>query len=313
MTHEMPQARLSQIRFLLAQLYAITPSQDTAYAVDANVSFFVAAQNIFKYAAWLWKCPKLDARRLLEINELIPATDRELHNALIEMERRPFPGLIKGAVDFLYQTVVTKNSARVRIGSLGSGGAEAERQLIQRILKSHADSGMRLTIIAFDLSDGAHDLAHENISSLVDSRVRICRVDSITSSDVLKIESEHDTPITVILAKNDIFRLSDAFEPSYFDILSTLLFLHHIEFSRKSELLQIMKTLSRTSLNYDGIRSNTHLWIQSIAGWKRPVFMNAAVFSNLRFSDRRSVSTLHKDDILTFYSHGHYRAVSHHA
>ncbi len=71
-------------------------------AIDYNVAFFEACKSIFKYAVWLIiRAPKIKSDKIQEVNDLLPKYDEAMHQKLIEMEKKKFPGLIKLLVDKL--------------------------------------------------------------------------------------------------------------------------------------------------------------------------------------------------------------------
>ena len=92
----MPQERINQINEILVDLRAAktaTADKDKLYAIDENIIFFEAAKSFSCYLRWVFsRMNKIDPKRLLEINDILPKWDREMHIKLIEVEKRKYPG-----------------------------------------------------------------------------------------------------------------------------------------------------------------------------------------------------------------------------
>ncbi len=301
--------RRDLIAVIIDKLRKIQPTPMTTYAITENIRFFRASRSMWSYVTWLLTAGRLDARRLLEINELLPEYDKQLHDSLIEIERKKFPGIIEGAVQYLELLRRKVDADRIRIGSIGSGGCEVERQFIERTLRAPLGTG-KVTIVAFDISIAAHDRAEENLESLKSERIRMVRVPQLTAESLRTLETETTQDMLVVFAHNDIFTLDSIFEKQTFTVLMSVLFLHHLPRNLGVELVRLMERAATYVMHYDGYRSLPHMIIQSFAGWKQPVFMNAAVFSNLRFWTKRGVSEAFAHMEVVSYSHGHFRAAT---
>ena len=202
---------------------------------------------------------------------------------------------------------ISKDS-RIRIASLGSGAAEAERQFVTTLLSG--DQVRNVTIMTIDTSELAHTLVAQTFNETHDPRVTIVRENVVSRDDLLRLEREHKTPVLIVQCQNDIFDLSREFQPRDFTVVMTMLFLHHLDNDGVIKLMEIMSVLGRYSLNYDGLRSDIHLLPQTLTGWSHPVFLNAVVFSNLRFATKQNIKRRHAGSSLRFYSHGHYLALN---
>jgi hypothetical protein len=122
-----------------------------------------------------------------------------------------------------------------------------------------------------------------------------------------KIDKKEHNKLHVILCKNDIFRLDNHFPEKTFDIIYHSLFKHHLN-DRETFLMDtIVKRLSKYVLEYDGYRSGLTLIPQTITAWNHPVFLNAAILSNFRFSTKKELKTAaSKTSQLCFYKAGTY-------
>ena len=90
----MSQDRINQIDQILLDLQAVrttTTDKDKLYAIDENIIFFEAAKSFPRYLQWVFsRINKIDPKRLLEINDILPQWDREMHIKLMEVEKRKY-------------------------------------------------------------------------------------------------------------------------------------------------------------------------------------------------------------------------------
>ncbi|MBU6323193.1 nitroreductase family protein [Patescibacteria group bacterium] len=302
-----PTERRAQLDAVAAKLGMLSYGlPDQQYAVEQNILFFESLRSPLRYLTWLYGARKRIRREhLLEINELLPELDEIFHEKMSEIERRPRPGIIEPVVGYLTESAArVPGGTRLRIASLGSGSMEAERQFIER-LGAH-DAHCPVTIVGFDISSGARAYAERNLRNL--PGVRFIHVSGLTKEALLDYEREAGDSILVIAADNDIFTLPTAFPPHFFDIAMTVLFLHHLPEGERARLVAEMRDFASRTLNYDGYRNEIVLPLLSLTGWHSPVFLNAAVFSSVRFNSRAEAAALHPDAVINFYNHGHYRA-----
>lgn len=303
-----PQARREQIELILSELHKLKPqSENEKYAIEQNILFFKSIRSTFSYLHWLYKTRRHIRRAdLLEINELLPDLDKVFHAKMAEIERRPRPGIIRPIVEYVTKLVATSSQdKRYRIVSLGSGSMEVERQVIEKLQKIGCVQSM--TIVGFDISQNTRAFAAKNLSSL--PHVRIVQETTLTKKRLSELERETKESVLIVVSGNDIFTLLSDFSSDTFDFAMTALFLHHLHNAARSMLIENMRSVARRTLNYDGYQNEFVLLPLSITGWHSPVFLNAAIFSSIRFPNRFEVQRLHTEVQIDFYSHGHYRAI----
>lgn len=303
-----PNNRDAQIEIILSSLVQLSvQSNAEKYAIEQNLLFFKSIRSVFSYLRWLYKVRKhIHKEQLLEINELLPALDVIFHKKMAEIERRPSPGIVRPAVEHMKELITkSPHDRRLRIASLGSGSMEVERQIIEQLQKDRF-KGM-LSVIGFDVSPNTRSFAERNLSEL--PNVRIVQASKLTEKKLLALEQETREPILIVISDNDIFTLRSSFTSQTFDLVMTALFLHHLSETKRKQLINDMRALAPETLNYDGFMTETIIPILSITGWHSPVFLNAAIFSSVRFPSRTEVQTLHAGARVDFYKHGHYRAI----
>ena len=106
---------------------------------------------------------------------------------------------------------------------------------------------------------------------------------------------------TVILCKNDIFKLDRDFSPQMFDLVFNSLFRHHLNAVEKDKIAVISKKIAKKVMEYDGYRNWPAFIPQSIVGWKFPIFLNAVIFSNLRYSEKNEIEITKEDWRISFF------------
>lgn len=282
---------------------------ENTYALDENVRFFNAARNIFSYAVWLFsRAPYIDGRRLLEINDF-PMThwDREMHQELIKVEKKKFPGLIEPLVQRLSEHVLSAGKEPVTVASLGSGGMETELQVLNRVCRQNILSG--LTIVAIDRSPLARQVARENLKELGDT-IAVHEYDQLDETTLDQIRELSKKKHQVVMCGNDIFNLKKAFRMKTFDILFNAFFRHHLHAEQSRAMLEIAAAVAKKVFIYDGYRNWFLMAVpHAISAWHSPIFLNATIFSDLRYKTRsdilRSLKTRRPID---FYSIGTYLA-----
>ncbi|MBU6214364.1 hypothetical protein KGM48_00760 [Patescibacteria group bacterium] len=302
-----PAAREEQIKFVLSRLNQLQPQSEVdKYAIEQNTLFFESIRSVPRYINWLYGLRKhIRSEDLLEVNELLPELDEIFHEKMAEIERRPRPGIIRPVVEYITDLVKkTPISKRFRITSLGSGSMEAERQVIERL--QQMGNTNRLTIVGFDIAPKARAYAEKNLHSL--SGVRVIQEAGLTGKRLAELEYETKEQVLIVVSNNDIFTLSLDFAPHTFDLAMTALFLHHLHEATRTMLVKNMRDIAPQTLNYDGYQNEVVIPLLSLTGWHSPVFLNAAIFSTIRFPTRTEVSGLHEGAQITFYNHGHYRA-----
>lgn len=300
--------RKEQIKYILEKLQDIKKqsSKDT-YAIDQNILFFKSIQSIPRYIKWLYGArKKIQNTKLLEINEILPELNEEFHLKMSLVERQARPGIISPLVDGIC-SVAKKDfeSKRFRVASLGSGSMEVERQSIERLYKESFDKSM--TIVGFDSSKNTREFALKNISSLPYARVVL--EDKLTESKMIALEKETRESVLVIIAGNNIFSLEEYFRQNTFSLVMTALFLHHLPMTARINLIVKMRSFAKNIINYDGYQNEMVLPLISFTGWNNPVFLNAAIFSSIRFNTKNDIFKIYSDADVRFYKHGHYIAL----
>lgn len=303
-----PNTRTEQISFILSRLNELKQqSNESSYAIEQNIKFFESVSSISRYIKWLYGARRtICGTDLLEINELLPELDEEFHAKMAEMERQPSPGIIRPLVDSVIEVAqCAPPGSRFRIASLGSGSMEVERQITERLQRQSVTRP--LTIVGFDISQNTRAFAKKNIGTL--ERVRVVAETGLTQARLYQLEQETQESVLVIVADNDIFTIASDFGQHSFDFAVTALFLHHLDTAGRVKIIEDMKIIAPQTLNYDGYKNEIVVPILSVAGWGSPIFLNAAIFSTVRFPSRTEVRTLHHGAQIDFYKHGHYRAI----
>lgn len=279
-------------------------SFENQYAVKENISFFNSIKSIPLYITWLIKkAPKLKRELLLELSDFpFPKWDREMHSKLIEIERKDFPGLVKPLVSRIVDLVTSKEHPAI-ILSIGSGGMEIERQVLEKLINSKY--GKRIIFVAVDKSNIALEIAKENFRG-IDSRIDIHEFKILDGRLLDKIKFSENEKHTVIMCKNDIFDFKKDFNQYSFDIVFHSLFKHHLGGDEKKILDNILEDVSRCILEYDGYKSWLLVVPQTITGWGHPVFLNAEIFSNLRYFEKKELLNQYKNQNIRFFKVGTY-------
>lgn len=296
------------IEAVLKDLEALrgNPQFKNQYAIEENIIFFRALKSGFGYFKWLFfHAPKIKKEELLELTDLPFARwDIAMHKSLVRLERQSFPGLIKPLVKEATRTILSF-SGPIVIGNFGSGGMEAERQIINRI---HA-AGIKPKIIfvGFDNSPVTHGLAKENLKNL--PNVEIEEIGTLTGELLAAQKSKiAEGGIKIILCKNDIFGLDKIFAPKTFNCIFHTLFKHHLTAEQQVRLENIGLRISQKILEYDGFKHWFFITLpHTITAWDDPVFLNATIFSDLRYSTKRELADKYKQKCkIKFFKVGTY-------
>ncbi len=285
----------------LEQIRRNSPGEYSDFAISQLITFFKSSKTVINYISWLLvKAPKINPNLLLEINDF-PFTqyEVEMHEQLIKAERKRFPGLIELLVATVSKYILSQNKD-ICILSLGSGGMEVERQILERVIKSEFKH--KLTFIGDDYSEGAHQVAQMNLSTMQNVEVlSVEHLDNVILGDMITKSKQFST----ILCRNDIFTLAETFPAKRFDVVMHTLFRHHLTTTAYDRLSTVIRHITRRSYEYDGYRSWVAMIPQTIMGWKSPVFLNAEIFSNLRFMKKSEVLTMNNGK-LTLTPIGYY-------
>lgn len=272
------------------------------YALQENVLFFKATQSIWKYIKWfLFKTPKINSEKLLEFTDFSSQKwEIEMHKNLAKAERDKFPGLIKPLVENIVKIILKSNDLKI-IADLGCGAMEVERQIIQKLIS--LENKTPSIFIGIDKSNIVAQIAKENFKEIQDF-IEFYEIDNLDMDILNNLINQRKKNYLVIICKNDIFKLDNFFPSKIFDLIFHVFFKHHLNSSEKQNLDDTIIKLSKQILEYDGYKSRVNMIAQSITAWSSPVFLNAAIFSSLRFSKKKFLSKKYNN--LKFYWHGNY-------
>ncbi len=304
--------RRETIDEVLRELAAFKPDfrPENHYAVEANREFFEAIKSRSKYFRWLtMRARKLAGDRLLEINDLLPQWDAEMHRELIAMERKKFPGLLKPIVGRLAELVMSGGSSPFVAANLGCGGMEIERQTIAA-LRSASYRG-KIVFVGIDQSPIAHAIAKENLRTM-DLPVDIQDVENLDGARLESFVHSFKDQYAVILCKNDIFKLKKVFDGKTFNVAFHSLFKHHLAAAERSQLDSILADIAHCTLEYDGYKSWPMMIPQSITVWRHPILLNATIFSDLRYATKKELRQVAGRHRLAFTKIGTYLLEKHH-
>lgn len=275
------------------------------YAIQANIDFFQAIKFLPSYIVWLIReAPRLEKENLLELTDLpFHHWDREMHVGLIKMERKKSLGLVKPIVDKITRFIFSENRPLALV-NLGCGGMEIERQIIKILFnKSHHQKTL---FIGIDKSEASHKLARENLKEF-ESLIDIRDIENLEGSILEEILKTEKKQYTIIKCKNNIFKLDRDFNPSSFDMVFHSLFRHHLNNPQKKQIDSVIKTIAKSSLEYDGYKSWFIMIPQTIMVWRQPILLNATIFSDLRYSTKEEIrSRIKNRQKLSFFRIGTY-------
>lgn len=272
-----------------------------AYAIRENIVFLEAARSLPRYLWWLLRvAPKLDGSRLLELTDFpVEEWDIAMHERLIEMQKRKRPGLVTPLVSAI--TGYVQNESRdLVIVNLGAGGMEVDRQVVQWVLKTNHPH--TLTIVAVDKSPVTRRIANKNLKELAND-VEIIEAGELTQMELERIRENAQKKILIVMCANDIFELDQKFQPQYFDLVYHSLFLHHLNSVEQEKLECTIQAIGKRHFEFYGYRCWPVVVPQTIVGWNSPHFLNAELFSNLRFKKKREIiAHAHTKGDVGFYS-----------
>ena len=256
------------------------------YAIDANINFYQSIKSIIKYIKWCIKiAPTLDSTKLLEINDILPKYDDVMHEQLINVERKTIPGIIKPLVRTIIE-VISDINHNIVLMSLGSGGAEIEREIIEALI--HKNFQKKIVFINVDQSLTAHEIAKKNLASF-SSKTDFYFFETLSNQLIEKIKQNSHFNYIVIQCQNDIFKLDDVFPKNYFDIIYNSLFMHHLNFEQREKLENICINISNNFLEYDGYKDFMKIILHSITAWHNIILLNGSVFSGLRYRTKTEI------------------------
>lgn len=293
--------RSTEITNIISKLKSLredTQYQSAHYAIDENIKFFKATLNIFSYVHWLLSSTEhIEGKRLLELTDFpIREWDIKMHTRLIQIERNEHIGLGRPLVDKILQYINQQQRPLV-LANLGAGGMEVDRQIILKLLE--IGYVYPVIFIGVDKSPVTQEIAFNNISS-IGSAVDVLKIDQLTNVQLDDIR-RNNHGVTVILCKNDIFELDKEFSLN-FDLAYHSLLKHHLSEKQHQNLDVVMRKIAKNKYEYDGYRAWRVIVPQTVVGWNYPVFLEATVFSNLRYKTKIEIEkSITKDDSIEFY------------
>lgn len=284
--------RAKQIEEILGDLDNIrkTATAKNLYAIDANIEFFKAVKSVGGYLQWLlFRAPKTNREKLLEVNDLLPKYDEEVYKELIRVENKDFPGLIKPLVRKIVNFIISRKGL-TRIMDLGSGGGELEKQIIGDLMKKGHSAPT--VLFAVDKSLAAHLVARDNLKTLPAKIVSFVEQENIDGEFLFSFRPQ--TVYTVVFCKNDIFTLGQVLGRQKIDMVFHCLFSHHLDKQQRKAMENLYPQLTKNVLEYDGYRSFLHIILHTIEAWHSPIFLNATVVSDLRYDTKKQIKQRNK-------------------
>lgn len=284
-------------------------SGEYKYAIDENILFFQASKSIFSYYKWLiMHAKKIIRGRLFEINDLLPKWDKEMHKELVSLEKKKFPGLIAPLVSKIYKTLSSTKERQVVV-NLGHGGMETERQIINKLI--NMGNSIPVIFIGFDQSETSRFTAKENLKEL-NGVIELIEVSDFNGEKLEEIIKNTNKLYTIILSNNDIFDLEKKFQGRQLNIIFHSLFKHHIVTTAEKDKLDLICTnLAEIVFEYDGYKNWFFmLFPHTFTGWRSPVFLNATIFSDLRYYNKSELKTMARQQNIKIFPVGTYLKVT---
>ena len=278
--------KINTILFELKVLRDSTSDPDRFYAIDANIEFYKSIKSIFSYIYWLFRiAPKLDPKKLQEINDLLPEYTEEMHRHLVSIERKNFPGLIKDFVKRISDFVYLSNKDLIMM-NIGSGGMELERQIIEKLIKTRSKS--RIIFVGDDMSDLSHKVAKENLRNLSE-KISYYSFEELNLNYIERIQKMDNSNYIIIQCKNNFSKLLNFFPENYFDLIYSSFFRHHLN-SKEVDIVQSVGIkVSKSYFEYDGLRNLFQLIPQSLVAWSNVILLNGSVLSGLRYVEKNNL------------------------
>lgn len=273
------------------------------YAVNQNIVFFEAIKSVPSYITWCFQHAKsIDAHRLLELMDLpFQKWETMLHDDLVALDARSFPGLLNPIKSELFDFIQARN--RPFLVDFGCGAMEVERQLLAK-LRRHGNVAP-VTFVGVDQSKVFKKSIEERFSEFRDI-ADIHFVDTLTYGKLESFRHNKTNKHQVILAHNDIFALPKMWKPGQVDLFFYIRFRHHLNEDQKRLLDGVFQSLRPTSVyEYDDVNSFHFLFVPLLTSWHNPVLFNAAIFSRLRDPSRLELHA-REDWTTRFYKEGMY-------
>jgi hypothetical protein len=276
------------------------------YAIEENIAFLEAIKSLPRYIAWLFgRAQKIDGTRLLELTDFpVEEWDIKMHSRLIGIQKQDRPGLIKPLVDavvlFIQDQVKKEAKKDIVLADLGAGGAELDLQIAKRVLQMNVQQ--KIVILAIDKSLTTRKIALENLAEIKD-KVELVEAGEVNMMQLDEIKRASKKNVIIVLCTNNIFELEKVFPKKYFDVVYHSLFKHHLGAVDSKRLDSVLVEIAKTIFEYDGFKNMLIVPLQTLVGWKYPNFLNAEIFSNLRFQTKKHTRALYSGKgKLSFYA-----------
>lgn len=286
------QSRKQKIEAIVLDLENLKKTQvKDVYAINCNIDFFKSLYGIRSYYRW-WKkvAPVLDSSRLLELSDLgLERWDKELHEQLIMASRRAVPGMITPLVEKLFLRF--SESAVVSVLDLGSGGMEAERQLILKLQRARINK--KYIFVGIDRSKPALEALKSNFADLQDL-VEVRLVESVSMELLNGLQQQERDKHLLVVSTQDIFTLPHTLADYRFDLAFHTRFKHHLTELQRTSVDQVLFKVSKQLYEFDEYKDMGIVPVQSIFTWNRPVIMNGAIFSRLREKTKEQIQQENK-------------------
>ena len=303
------QEQIDRLTHALEQLLA-RPGLTAEVAAGAaeNLVMLRASRSVAGYLHWLWtRGLGLPRNRLVEIQELLPEFDAQVHAGLLEVEQGRYPNLILPLVQTLTRAV-TDAAGPVSIIDLGAGAMTTERRVLGELIAQRHPHPVLM--IGVDHSPIAREMARRQMTSLGDE-VEVVEEDALDLPRCLS-DARQLRRHRVILADVAVEDLPRN-PPVKADVVLHCFLRHHLAEPAAMKLDALALSLGERVLEYDGFRNAVALAFFSAYGWRDPTFLAATIFSYLAFSTRAIIARRAGCAPLSFHRTGAYLLQQHSA
>lgn len=296
------QEQIDRLTHALEQLLARPGvTAEVAAGVTENLVMLRASSGVVSYLHWLWtKGLGLPRNRLIEVQDLLPEFDAQIHAGLLEVEQGRYPNLILPLVQTL-KGAVTNANRPVSVVDLGAGAMTTERRVLGELIAQRHPHP--ILMIGVDHSATAREIARRQMASLGDE-VEIVEADVLDLPRCLS-DARQLRRHRVILADVAVEDLPRN-PPVKADVVFHCFLRHHLAERAAVELDGLALSMGRRVLEYDGFRNAVALAFFSAYGWRDPTFLAATIFSYLSFSTRGVIARRAGEDSISFHRTGTY-------
>lgn len=262
------------------------------FAADLNIEFVRAATNLFSYVRWLVKrAPALRRQHRDDILELMDlpfeSWQKETHEKLTILERtlKPIPDLLKPVRECIVAEIIRLRGkdGSIKLLSLGCGGMELERQIIERLHKIDFTSHYPIIFIGVDKCADAIGLVKENLSLVSHNLIDIRSVTDLDAQTINELSEETKCQFKVVILQSDIFAL-EKLPANWIDVVYCARFKHHLDRPKEQKRLDSIMThlTSNVAIEFDDMCSIPIFIFPSVLTWRWIVTLNGAILSYLR-------------------------------